>query len=208
MVPKLSPRPKPRSASRQNDKSEERCLAKNRVQLREERTALEGFAEHEVRGAQDQVVQPMKHVDTASGKIRCLRCTARSTRTGLQCGRPALKASRTQKCQFHGGRGSGPKTAEGRASVAAARTVHGRETRQARAERSAASAKLSQLEDAAYVLGMMDGPRARGRKAAGYVPLGTLDDVKQMVTVDLLNRIGATPADEGDIERKTLRPAP
>jgi hypothetical protein len=125
---------------------------------------------------------------TGGGKIRCSRCTARSTRTGLQCGRPALKSSRTSKCQFHGGRGSGPKTAEGRASIAAARTVHGRETRQARAERSAASVKLSQLEDAGYVLGMMEGPRTRGRKAAGYVPLRTMNDVKEMVAVDLLNR--------------------
>ena len=125
---------------------------------------------------------------TGGGKIRCSRCTARSTRSGLQCGRPALKASRTQKCQYHGGRGSGPKTPEGRASIAAARTVHGRETRQVRSERAAASAKLSQLEDAARLLGMMDGPRTRGRKPKGYVPLKTLDDVKQMVEVDLLNR--------------------
>jgi hypothetical protein len=143
---------------------------------------------------------------TARGHIRCHRCTARSTRSGLQCGRPALKASRTQKCQFHGGRGSGPKTAEGPASIAAARTVHGRETRQARAERSAASAKLSQLEDAARLLGLMNGPRARGRKAAGYVPLRTLDDVKRMAEADLLNRIGATPADGNDIQPSTLGP--
>jgi hypothetical protein len=136
---------------------------------------------------------------TGGGKIRCSRCTARSTRSGLQCGRPALKSSRTGKCQFHGGRGSGPKTTEGRASIAAARTVHGRETRQVRSERAAASAKLSRLEDAAYVLGMMDGPRTRGRKANGYVPLRTMGNVRKMVTADLLNRIGATPPDEKDI---------
>lgn len=116
-----------------------------------------------------------------------MRCTARSSRSGLQCGRPALKSSHGAKCQYHGGRGSGPKTPEGRASIAAARTQHGRETRQARAERSAASAKLSQLDDAARLLGMMDGPRTRGRKANGYVPLKTLDDVKQMVAADLLH---------------------
>ncbi len=143
---------------------------------------------------------------TANGKIRCARCTARSTRSGLQCGRPALKASRTRKCQFHGGRGSGPKTTEGRASIAAARTVHGRETRQARSERSVASARLSQLEDAARLLGMMDGPRTRGRKAKGYVPLRTMDDVKETVAVDLLNRIGATPADGNDIKPITHGP--
>jgi hypothetical protein len=133
---------------------------------------------------------------TARGHIHCLRCTARGTRTGLQCGRPALKASRTQKCQFHGGRGSGPKTLEGRASIAAARTVHGRETRRARTERSAASAKLTQLEDAARLLGMMDGPRTRGRKPNGYHPIRTLDDVKEMVLDGLLHRnTGVVQAD-------------
>jgi hypothetical protein len=35
---------------------------------------------------------------------------------------------------------------------------------------------------------MMEGPRTRGRKAAGYVPLRTMNDVKEMVAVDLLNR--------------------
>jgi hypothetical protein len=147
-----------------------------------------------------------RYLFIASGRIRCLRCTARSTRSGLQCGRPALKTSKTQKCQYHGGRGSGPKTPEGRASIAAARTVHGRETRQARSERSAASAKLSQLEDAARLLGLMNGPRTRGRKANGYVPLRTLDDVKRMAEADLLNRIGATPGDGNDIQPFTHGP--
>lgn len=49
-----------------------------------------------------------------------------SKRTKEQCGRPALKTSKTQKCQFDGGRGSGPKTPEGRQRVAQAHTVHGR----------------------------------------------------------------------------------
>jgi hypothetical protein len=41
---------------------------------------------------------------TGGGNITCLRCTANSTRTKQQCGRPAVKTSRTQKCQYHGGR--------------------------------------------------------------------------------------------------------
>lgn len=130
------------------------------------------------------------------GKIRCLRCTARSSRTGLQCGRPALKASRTQKCQFHGGRSTGPRTPEGKARIAAAHTVHGRETRSRRAERSIASAKLSQLEDALHVLGMSDQPRIRGRKALGYWPVKTVDDVRRVVVGELLHR------DEGSSSRQ------
>jgi hypothetical protein len=125
---------------------------------------------------------------TAGGKILCLRCTAHSSRTGVQCARPALKASKTQKCQFHGGRGSGPKTLEGRARISAARTVHGQETRAMRSERSSASARLSQLEDAMHVLGLTDAPRIRGRKAEGYVPIRTLEDVRVMVLDDFLHR--------------------
>ena len=53
---------------------------------------------------------------TAGGRLLCAWCTAKSKTTGLQCGRPAQKVSKTQKCQFHGGRNnSGPKTPEGKA---------------------------------------------------------------------------------------------
>lgn len=125
---------------------------------------------------------------TAGGRIHCPRCTAHSSRTGEQCGRPALKVSKTQKCQFHGGRGSGPKTAEGKARITSAHTVHGQETKTARAQRSAASARLSQLEDAMHVLGMTTAVRSRGRKALGYVPVRTMADVKCMMIDDLLHR--------------------
>lgn len=124
---------------------------------------------------------------TAGGKIQCLRCTARSSRTGGQCGRPALKSSKTQKCQYHGGRSTGPKTYEGKARIAAAHAVHGQETSAARAERSAGSARLSRIEDAMYLLEMATAPRTRGRKARGYVPVKTLDDVRQMVLDSVLH---------------------
>lgn len=124
---------------------------------------------------------------TAGGKILCLRCTAHSSRTGLQCGRPALKSSKTQKCQYHGARSTGPKTAEGKARIAAAHTLHGQETNAARAERSAGSARLSRIEDAMYLLEMTNAPRTRGRKAKGYVPVKTLDDVRQMVLDSVLH---------------------
>ena len=121
---------------------------------------------------------------TAGGKIICLRCTAKSIRTKLQCARPALKNSRTQKCQFHGGRGSGPQTLEGKARIAQAQLTHGRDTNQARLDHSKGSALLSQLEDCLLVLGMTNGPRIRGRKAKGYKPVRTMDDVKRLM-IDL-----------------------
>ena len=135
-------------------------------------------------------------MSTANGRITCFRCTARSSRTGMQCARPALKVSRTQKCQFHGGRGSGPKTAEGRARIAAAKRTHGEQTKEAVAARSAASVKLARLEDAMIVLGMIKGERKAGRKALGYVPVLTVDDVRQMVADDLRLITEAAAKDE------------
>ena len=49
------------------------------------------------------------------------RCGAK-TRLGCHCRGPAMKNGR---CRMHGGASTGPKTAEGRARIAAARTIHG-----------------------------------------------------------------------------------
>jgi hypothetical protein len=123
---------------------------------------------------------------TAGGLITCRRCTAHSSRTGEQCRRPALRASRSAKCQFHGGRSTGPKTAEGKARIAIAHTQHGRETKEARSARSAASLRLRQLEDAGRLLGMIEGPRTRGRKPIGYEPIQSADDVRRMMVEEAL----------------------
>ena len=121
-------------------------------------------------------------LETAAGRIRCKRCTAKSTRTKLQCGRPALKTSKTQKCQFHGGgQTSGKQTKLGRSSIAAAHYKHGGSTKAARAEYSKASATLSKLEDAMHLLKMTTAPRTRGRKPNGYKPIRSTHDVIQMV---------------------------
>jgi hypothetical protein len=121
------------------------------------------------------------HITLAGGRIRCLRCVARSVRSGLQCAKPAMKSSRTQKCSHHGGWATGPKTAEGRQRIAQAHTIHGESTKAARHEHSKASANLSMLEDCMYVLGMTAEPRIRGRKPAGYIPVRTLSDVRRIL---------------------------
>ena len=59
------------------------------------------------------------------------RCGAR-TKAGTSCKRPAVK--RTGRCTRHGGKSTGPRTEEGRARIAAAKTVHGRMTKDAHAE--------------------------------------------------------------------------
>ena len=125
---------------------------------------------------------PQLLLSTAGGRICCARCTAQSSRTKLQCGRPALKTSKTQKCQFHGGgMTSGKQTLEGRSRIAAAHYKHGESTNAARAEYSRESATLSKLEDAMHLLKMTTAPRTRGRKPNGYKPVRSTHDVTQLV---------------------------
>ena len=62
-----------------------------------------------------------KYLITAGGRITCLRCTAKSNRTGEQCEKPALKASSTQKCGHHGGR---PHLVKVLQRISEAKTVH------------------------------------------------------------------------------------
>ena len=108
---------------------------------------------------------------TLGGRVTCQRCQAKSKRTKLQCAAPAIKGKRV--CKTHGGRSTGPKTEAGRQRCAEAKTIHGRETREARTERSLASARLAVLEEAGFALGFMQGPRTRGRRPdrmAGVYP--------------------------------------
>jgi len=114
---------------------------------------------------------------TAGGKITCLRCTSMSKRSGEQCKKPALKTSLTQKCQFHGGRSTGPKTAEGKARQRAAVLKTGDYTKEAMEDKARSVRVLAGLEDALYVLNMTTMPRTRGRKPLGHVPLKTVEDV-------------------------------
>ena len=122
-----------------------------------------------------------RFVALASGRIRCLRCTAQSSSTKQQCGKPAPKSSRTQKCTHHGGRSTGPRTQEGKRRITEAHTTHGESSRSARDSHAKVAAELLQLEDAMHILHMADGPRTRGRKPASYRKLRTMDDVLKVV---------------------------
>lgn len=99
---------------------------------------------------------------TLGGRVICKRCLARSKRTKQQCRAPAMKGKRV--CKTHGGRSTGPRTEEGHAKCAAAKTIHGNETRKARSERSLASARLAVLESVGTALNMFTGSRTRGPK--------------------------------------------
>lgn len=121
------------------------------------------------------------NINSPLRQIKCLRCTALSKRTGVQCGRPASRVSKTQKCHMHGGRGnSAPKTEAGRRRIAVAHTKSGEYTKAAKLEMSKSSAHLAQLEDAMHVLGMTSATRTRGRKSNLYVPVTSVKDVCQL----------------------------
>jgi hypothetical protein len=105
-----------------------------------------------------------KYLITGGGKITCLRCTAKSSRTKLQCGRPAINISRTQKCQFHGGR---PHSEETLRRISEGNMIQGQATKEAKEQYKHDSALMHELEDAVYFLDMAQGPRTRGRKPAG-----------------------------------------
>jgi len=137
-----------------------------------------------------------KYLSTAGGRITCLRCTAKSVRSGNQCLKPALKSSRTQKCGHHGGRNKGPITEAGKARTAAAHIKTGEFTKQAIRERSQKLAEMMQLEDAMHVLKMTTATRTRGRKPSGYMPLTNIKDVVMFALDKEVNRVGASDEEQ------------
>ena len=98
---------------------------------------------------------------TMGGRITCVQCKAQSKRTKQQCRAPAMKGKAV--CRTHGGLSTGPKTQAGRTRCAAAKTIHGRETRQQRADTSSKLGELYELEVMARAAGVITGPKVRGR---------------------------------------------
>lgn len=140
---------------------------------------------------------PERFLVTAGGRITCLRCTALSKHTREQCRKPALKISKTAKCGFHGGKSTGPRTAEGKARIGAAHLVHGNETNQRRQERSESSLRLAQLEDVAHAIGLItSASRTTGRKPSGYRPIQTVEEATEWVVEDVLRQVKAVSGDE------------
>ena len=125
-----------------------------------------------------------KYLLTGGGKITCLRCQAKSTRTKMQCRRPAITISSKQLCQYHGGR---PHTEETLKRISKANIIHGESTKQAKEQYRDDSALMHELEDAVHVLKMGEGPRIRGPKPKGYKPVMTQADVVRMIQERLLH---------------------
>lgn len=97
----------------------------------------------------DALNQSKTMLETAGGRIICLRCNAQSKRTREQCKAPAMRGK--SKCKFHGGLSTGPRTQEGRNRCAGAKLIHGRETKEMRENHRVV---MAQLKLYAQILGV------------------------------------------------------
>ena len=119
---------------------------------------------------------------TAGGNICCRRCKARSSRTKLQCAKPALKGKVV--CGHHGGYSTGPRTKEGKERIRAAHLKHGQETQEARAERSAKSLMFKYLLDLGNHTDLFYKQiKVRGRPPSGYIHLDLTDPEQLAVAI-------------------------
>jgi hypothetical protein len=101
-------------------------------------------------------------------------CQAFINRKQSYCGKPTVPGKKV--CTGHGGLSTGPRTPEGLERLAASKRVHGRETRALRFRRSQISYELRQKEEELYAIGMIHGPRTRGRKPSLWAQAGRLSE--------------------------------
>ena len=119
---------------------------------------------------------------TAGGKIICRRCQAMSKRTGKQCGAAADRHSKASQCKWHGGRSTGPKTAEGRAKSAEVKLTHGNQTREKRKQNAATATRLLLLRDLGLRTGLF-GPEPTGwaGRRPRYYPFTQTMSVEELI---------------------------
>lgn len=128
------------------------------------------------------IKNPEPYLITAGGKIRCRRCKAQSSRTKLQCAKPALKGKAV--CGHHGGYSTGPKTKGGKERIRTAHLKHGQETQEARAERSAKSLMFKYLLDLGNHTDLFYKQiKVRGRPPSGYIHLDLTDPEQLAVAI-------------------------
>lgn len=134
------------------------------------------------------IQKPELYLITASGKIRCRRCKAQSSRTKLQCSKPALKGKAV--CGHHGGYSTGPKTKEGKERIRAAHWKHGQETEVAKAERSEKSLIFRYLTDLGNCCNLFYKElKPLGRPPSAYRQLD-LTDPEQLAFAILKTQLG------------------
>ena len=90
----------------------------------------------------------------------------------------------TEVVAFKSAKWNGPRTAEGKQRIAQAQLKHGAFSKAGIEAKHSESIKLRQLEDVAYLIGLIQGPRTRGCKPRGYVPIRTMAAVKALVALE------------------------
>jgi len=121
---------------------------------------------------------------TAGGRIKCRRCTAKSSHTKEQCKRPVSKLSKTSKCSRHGGLSTGPKTKEGKDRIRAAHLKLGGETLAAKAECSEKSVMFRYLTDFGNHCNMFyEQLKTLGRPPSGYTQLDLTDPEQLAIAI-------------------------
>ena len=90
----------------------------------------------------------------------------------------------TEGCPLVKVKWNGPRTAEGRQRIAQAQLKHGFYSKAGLEAKHAESIQLRQLEDIAYLTGLIQGPRTRGAKPRGYRSITTMEAVKALVALE------------------------
>ena len=91
---------------------------------------------------------------------------------------------RAEGCTLVKAKWNGPRTAEGRQRIAQAQLKHGFYSKAGLEAKQAESIQLRQLEDIAYLTGLIKGPRTRGCKPRGYKAIASMEDVKALVALE------------------------
>ena len=79
---------------------------------------------------------------------------------------------------------SGPRTAEGKQRIAEAQTKHGAYSKAGLQAKHSEAIQLRQLEDIAYLTGLIQGPRTCGCKPQGYKPVTSMADLKALIALE------------------------
>jgi hypothetical protein len=98
-----------------------------------------------------QAKEPL--ITTAFGTTNVPRSQSRSKRSGVQCRKPAMRGKAV--CHTHGGASTRRKAEQGRKRCAAAKTIHGRETRDIRLKRADMLSELRGLEQVMVQAGLI-----------------------------------------------------
>ena len=79
---------------------------------------------------------------------------------------------------------NGPRTPEGRQRIAQAQLNHGAFSKAGLEAKHAEAIQLRQLEDIAYLTGLIQGPRTRGCKPQGYKAIRSMEALKALLALE------------------------